>query len=80
MRAYSFAMGCWPKNGLLDMNKGLSLQHIGRPHSGIGISTDCDDLELPQGGAPGPTACLFGLSQSPQQHPHRLYTPPPRLL
>ncbi|KAM4871943.1 ERI1 exoribonuclease 3 isoform 8-T8 [Thomomys bottae] len=36
--AYSFAMGCWPKNGLLDMNKGLSLQHIGRPHSGIGQS------------------------------------------
>ncbi|XP_031234235.1 ERI1 exoribonuclease 3 isoform X2 [Mastomys coucha] len=35
-KAYSFAMGCWPKNGLLDMNKGLSLQHIGRPHSGIG--------------------------------------------
>ncbi|XP_034506960.1 ERI1 exoribonuclease 3 isoform X2 [Ailuropoda melanoleuca] len=34
-KAYSFAMGCWPKNGLLDMNKGLSLQHIGRPHSGI---------------------------------------------
>lgn len=31
-------MGCWPKNGLLDMNKGLSLQHIGRPHSGIGQS------------------------------------------
>ncbi|XP_023617642.1 ERI1 exoribonuclease 3 isoform X5 [Myotis lucifugus] len=37
-KAYSFAMGCWPKNGLLDMNKGLSLQHIGRPHSGIGQS------------------------------------------
>ncbi|KYO28632.1 hypothetical protein Y1Q_0003952 [Alligator mississippiensis] len=34
--AYSFAMGSWPKNGLLDMNKGLNLQHIGRPHSGIG--------------------------------------------
>ncbi|EMP34183.1 ERI1 exoribonuclease 3 [Chelonia mydas] len=31
----SFAMGSWPKNGLLDMNKGLNLQHIGRPHSGI---------------------------------------------
>lgn len=29
-------MGSWPKNGLLDMNKGLNLQHIGRPHSGIG--------------------------------------------
>uniref|UniRef100_A0A8B9UIG5 ERI1 exoribonuclease family member 3 n=1 Tax=Anas zonorhyncha TaxID=75864 RepID=A0A8B9UIG5_9AVES len=35
-KAYSFAMGSWPKNGLLDMNKGLNLQHIGRPHSGIG--------------------------------------------
>uniref|UniRef100_A0A8C5QY77 ERI1 exoribonuclease family member 3 n=1 Tax=Leptobrachium leishanense TaxID=445787 RepID=A0A8C5QY77_9ANUR len=35
-KAYSFAIGTWPKNGLLDMNKGLSLQHIGRPHSGIG--------------------------------------------
>ncbi|KAF4797105.1 hypothetical protein TURU_076215 [Turdus rufiventris] len=34
-QAYSFAMGSWPKNGLLDMNKGLNLQHIGRPHSGI---------------------------------------------
>ncbi|XP_042531734.1 ERI1 exoribonuclease 3 isoform X2 [Dipodomys spectabilis] len=39
--AYSFAMGCWPKNGLLDMNKGLSLQHIGRPHSGI---DDCKNI------------------------------------
>ncbi|KAM7324451.1 hypothetical protein ACRRTK_016756 [Alexandromys fortis] len=39
-RAYSFAMGCWPKNGLLDMNKGLSLQHIGRPHSGIAFTAD----------------------------------------
>uniref|UniRef100_A0A8C5QXJ6 ERI1 exoribonuclease family member 3 n=1 Tax=Leptobrachium leishanense TaxID=445787 RepID=A0A8C5QXJ6_9ANUR len=37
-KAYSFAIGTWPKNGLLDMNKGLSLQHIGRPHSGIGFS------------------------------------------
>ncbi|XP_075364741.1 ERI1 exoribonuclease 3 isoform X1 [Mycteria americana] len=37
-KAYSFAMGSWPKNGLLDMNKGLNLQHIGRPHSGIGGS------------------------------------------
>ncbi|KAG8555102.1 hypothetical protein GDO81_017583 [Engystomops pustulosus] len=35
-KAYSFAIGTWPKNGLLDMNKGMSLQHIGRPHSGIG--------------------------------------------
>ncbi|XP_073401053.1 ERI1 exoribonuclease 3 [Dendrobates tinctorius] len=34
-KAYSFAIGTWPKNGLLDMNKGMSLQHIGRPHSGI---------------------------------------------
>ncbi|XP_036748713.1 ERI1 exoribonuclease 3 isoform X3 [Manis pentadactyla] len=40
-KAYSFAMGCWPKNGLLDMNKGLSLQHIGRPHSGI---DDCKNI------------------------------------
>ncbi|XP_045655687.1 ERI1 exoribonuclease 3 isoform X1 [Ursus americanus] len=40
-QAYSFAMGCWPKNGLLDMNKGLSLQHIGRPHSGI---DDCKNI------------------------------------
>ena len=29
-KAYSFAMGCWPKNGLLDMNKGLGLQYTGR--------------------------------------------------
>ncbi|KAB0359240.1 hypothetical protein FD754_003396 [Muntiacus muntjak] len=36
-KAYSFAMGCWPKNGLLDMNKGLGLQHIGGPHSGTEI-------------------------------------------
>ncbi|XP_011801344.1 PREDICTED: ERI1 exoribonuclease 3 isoform X3 [Colobus angolensis palliatus] len=41
VKAYSFAMGCWPKNGLLDMNKGLSLQHIGRPHSGI---DDCKNI------------------------------------
>lgn len=34
-QAYSFAVGCWPKNGLLDMNKGLGLQYTGRPHSGI---------------------------------------------
>ena len=34
-------MGYWPKNGLLDMNKGLSLQHIGRPHSGI---DDCKNI------------------------------------
>nr|DBA17725.1 TPA: hypothetical protein GDO54_016054 [Pyxicephalus adspersus] len=34
-KAYSFAIGTWPKNGLLDMNKGMSLQHIGRPQSGI---------------------------------------------
>ncbi|XP_039341111.1 ERI1 exoribonuclease 3 isoform X6 [Mauremys reevesii] len=38
--AYSFAMGSWPKNGLLDMNKGLNLQHIGRPHSGIDKGED----------------------------------------
>ncbi|XP_054068736.1 ERI1 exoribonuclease 3 isoform X2 [Rissa tridactyla] len=41
-KAYSFAMGSWPKNGLLDMNKGLNLQHIGRPHSGI----DVNDKEI----------------------------------
>ena len=40
-KAYSFAMGYWPKNGLLDMNKGLSLQHTGRPHSGI---DDCKNI------------------------------------
>ncbi|XP_072505286.1 ERI1 exoribonuclease 3 isoform X2 [Notamacropus eugenii] len=40
-KAYSFAMGSWPKNGLLDMNKGLNLQHIGRPHSGI---DDCKNI------------------------------------
>uniref|UniRef100_A0A8C5WK61 ERI1 exoribonuclease 3 n=2 Tax=Leptobrachium leishanense TaxID=445787 RepID=A0A8C5WK61_9ANUR len=40
-KAYSFAIGTWPKNGLLDMNKGLSLQHIGRPHSGI---DDCRNI------------------------------------
>lgn len=40
-KAYSFAIGTWPKNGLLDMNKGMSLQHIGRPHSGI---DDCRNI------------------------------------
>ena len=40
-KAYSFAMGCWPKNGLLDMNKGLGLQYTGRPHSGI---DDCRNV------------------------------------
>ncbi|XP_055259802.1 ERI1 exoribonuclease 3 isoform X5 [Moschus berezovskii] len=45
-KAYSFAMGCWPKNGLLDMNKGLSLQHIGRPHSGIGQSLHTSPWQL----------------------------------
>ena len=40
-KAYSFAMGYWPKNGLLDMNKGLSLQYTGRPHSGI---DDCKNI------------------------------------
>ncbi|XP_021106424.1 ERI1 exoribonuclease 3 isoform X13 [Heterocephalus glaber] len=45
-KAYSFAMGCWPKNGLLDMNKGLSLQHIGRPHSGIGQSLRVSPWQL----------------------------------
>ncbi|MEE6495309.1 hypothetical protein FKM82_002005 [Ascaphus truei] len=39
--AYSFAIGTWPKNGLLDMNKGMNLQHIGRPHSGI---DDCRNI------------------------------------
>ena len=34
-------MGYWPKNGLLDMNKGLSLQYTGRPHSGI---DDCKNI------------------------------------
>lgn len=47
-QAYSFAMGCWPKNGLLDMNKGLSLQHIGRPHSGIGQSSPAPLPACPQ--------------------------------
>ena len=47
-KAYSFAMGCWPKNGLLDMNKGLSLQHIGRPHSGIGQSLHISPWQLGQ--------------------------------
>eukprot|EP00072_Mus_musculus_P059183 XP_011238740.1 PREDICTED: ERI1 exoribonuclease 3 isoform X3 [Mus musculus] len=47
-KAYSFAMGCWPKNGLLDMNKGLSLQHIGRPHSGIGQSLHKSPWQLAQ--------------------------------
>ncbi|XP_021106412.1 ERI1 exoribonuclease 3 isoform X1 [Heterocephalus glaber] len=46
LKAYSFAMGCWPKNGLLDMNKGLSLQHIGRPHSGIGQSLRVSPWQL----------------------------------
>ncbi|MEE6495307.1 hypothetical protein FKM82_002005 [Ascaphus truei] len=40
-KAYSFAIGTWPKNGLLDMNKGMNLQHIGRPHSGI---DDCRNI------------------------------------
>lgn len=45
----------------------------------VGITADCDKLELPQGGAPGPTA-VSSVSLSPPQHPHRLHTPPPRLL
>nr|XP_058159708.1 ERI1 exoribonuclease 3 isoform X2 [Dasypus novemcinctus] len=52
-KAYSFAMGCWPKNGLLDMNKGLSLQHIGRPHSGIGQSLCIPPWQFGQ----SPSAC-----------------------
>ncbi|KAF3827589.1 hypothetical protein GH733_003075 [Mirounga leonina] len=28
-KACNFTMGCWPKNGLLDMNEGLSLQDTG---------------------------------------------------
>ncbi|XP_069794923.1 ERI1 exoribonuclease 3-like isoform X3 [Narcine bancroftii] len=34
-KAYSFAMGNYPKNGLPFMIKGLNLQHIGKLHSGI---------------------------------------------
>ncbi|XP_032302317.1 ERI1 exoribonuclease 3 isoform X1 [Coturnix japonica] len=48
-KAYSFAMGSWPKNGLLDMNKGLNLQHIGRPHSGIGCSKCFSLVHEPRG-------------------------------
>lgn len=51
-------MGCWPKNGLLDMNKGLSLQHIGRPHSGIGQSPAHTPV-------PGHTEGLWGSLSAP---------------
>lgn len=37
----TFATGCWPNNGLLDINRGLSLQHIGQPHGGI---DDCKNI------------------------------------
>ena len=53
-KAYSFAMGCWPKNGLLDMNKGLSLQHIGRLHSGTGQSLHMSPWQLVQSPAHTP--------------------------
>uniref|UniRef100_UPI00398E32E7 ERI1 exoribonuclease 3-like isoform X2 n=1 Tax=Pristiophorus japonicus TaxID=55135 RepID=UPI00398E32E7 len=35
-KAYSFAMGSYPKSGLPFMIDGLNLQHIGRLHSGLG--------------------------------------------
>ena len=31
-KAYSFTMGCWPRNGFLDRNQDPSLQHIGGSH------------------------------------------------
>ncbi|XP_048458356.1 ERI1 exoribonuclease 3 isoform X3 [Rhincodon typus] len=37
-KAYSFAMGDYPKSGLPFMIKGLNLQHIGKLHSGIETS------------------------------------------
>ncbi|XP_067893123.1 ERI1 exoribonuclease 3-like isoform X2 [Heterodontus francisci] len=40
-KAYSFAMGSYPKNGLPFMIKGLNLQHIGKLHSGI---DDCKNI------------------------------------
>ncbi|XP_072130744.1 ERI1 exoribonuclease 3-like [Mobula birostris] len=40
-KAYSFAMGKYPKNGLPFMISGLNLQHIGKLHSGI---DDCKNI------------------------------------
>ncbi|XP_072366871.1 ERI1 exoribonuclease 3-like isoform X1 [Scyliorhinus torazame] len=40
-KAYSFAMGNYPKNGLPFMVKGLNLEHIGKLHSGI---DDCKNI------------------------------------
>lgn len=40
-KAYSFAMGNYPANGLPFMIKGLNLQHIGKLHSGI---DDCKNI------------------------------------
>ncbi|RXM97593.1 ERI1 exoribonuclease 3 [Acipenser ruthenus] len=36
-KAYSFAMGSWPKSGLPAMQEGLSLKQEGRLHSGIEV-------------------------------------------
>ncbi|XP_064415812.1 ERI1 exoribonuclease 3 [Latimeria chalumnae] len=40
-KAYSFAMGTWPKSGLPAMIEGLGLEHIGRHHNGI---DDCKNI------------------------------------
>ncbi|XP_078074789.1 ERI1 exoribonuclease 3-like [Mustelus asterias] len=40
-KAYSFAMGKYPKNGLPLMIEGLNLQHIGKLHRGI---DDCKNI------------------------------------
>ncbi|KAK6484246.1 ERI1 exoribonuclease 3-like [Huso huso] len=40
-KAYSFAMGSWPKGGLPAMQEGLSLKQEGRLHSGI---DDCRNI------------------------------------
>ncbi|XP_054538244.1 ERI1 exoribonuclease 3 isoform X6 [Pan troglodytes] len=75
-KAYSFAMGCWPKNGLLDMNKGLSLQHIGRPHSGIGSALACLDSAWGEGAG----SFLPELTPlEPQRHLRNWFLPDTRL-
>lgn len=41
-KAYTFAVGCWPNSGgLLDINKGLNLQHTGWPQGSI---ADCKNI------------------------------------
>ncbi|XP_069794928.1 ERI1 exoribonuclease 3-like isoform X7 [Narcine bancroftii] len=49
-KAYSFAMGNYPKNGLPFMIKGLNLQHIGKLHSGIDLRVEGHKSQRSQDG------------------------------